>query len=44
MTELSVLRGPNYVADQATFEIYRGDRLYKTVFPQSAGTTLVDWL
>ena len=34
MTELSVLRGPNYVADQATFEIYRGDRLYKTVFPQ----------
>ena len=34
MTELSVLRGPNYVADQATFEIYRGDRLYKTVSPQ----------
>ena len=34
MTELSVLRGPNFVADQATFEIYRGDRLYKTVFPQ----------
>ncbi|HBX26794.1 MAG TPA: heme lyase NrfEFG subunit NrfE [Gammaproteobacteria bacterium] len=34
MTELSVLRGPNYVADQATFEIYRGERLYKTVSPQ----------
>ena len=34
MTDLSVLRGPNYVADQATFEIYRGDRLYKTVSPQ----------
>ena len=34
MAELSVFRGPNYVADQATFEIYRGEGLYKIVTPQ----------
>jgi cytochrome c-type biogenesis protein CcmF len=34
MTDLTVINGPNYVADQATFEIYQGDALYKTVTPQ----------
>ena len=34
MTELAVINGPNYVADQATFEIYLGETLYKTVRPQ----------
>ena len=34
MTDLTVINGPNYVADQATFEIYQGETLYKTVMPQ----------
>ena len=34
MTDLAVINGPNYVADQATFEIYLGEILYKTVTPQ----------
>jgi cytochrome c-type biogenesis protein CcmF len=34
MTDLTVINGPNYVADQATFEIYQGETLYKTVTPQ----------
>ena len=34
MTDLAVINGPNYVADQATFEIYLGETLYKTVTPQ----------
>ncbi|MGB0358948.1 MAG: heme lyase CcmF/NrfE family subunit [Litorivicinaceae bacterium] len=34
MTDLAVINGPNYVADQATFEIYQGETLYKTVTPQ----------
>jgi len=34
MTDLKVIDGPNYVADAATFEIYQGDRLYKTVMPE----------
>ena len=34
MTDLAVINGPNYVADQATFEIYQGEILYKTVIPQ----------
>ena len=34
MTDLAVINGPNYVADQATFEIYEDDQLFKTVTPQ----------
>jgi cytochrome c-type biogenesis protein CcmF len=31
---LDVVEGPNYVADRAIFEIYRGDKLYKQVMPE----------
>jgi len=34
MTDLTVINGPNYVSDQATFEIYQGDSLYKVVMPE----------
>ena len=34
MTDLAVINGPNYVADQATFQIYQAETLYKTVTPQ----------
>ncbi len=34
MTDLKVIDGPNFVSDAATFEIYQGDRLYKTVMPE----------
>ena len=34
MVNLEVVDGPNYVADQATFEIYQGAQLYKRVTPQ----------
>ncbi|MDB9863017.1 heme lyase CcmF/NrfE family subunit [Litorivicinus sp.] len=34
MTNVDIIQGPNYAADQATFEIYEGEQLYKTVYPQ----------
>jgi|TARA_B110000305_G_scaffold147463_1_gene163733 cytochrome c-type biogenesis protein CcmF len=34
MKGIEIIQGPNYMADQATFEIYEGEHLYKTVYPQ----------
>ena len=44
MTDLAVIKGPNYVADQITFEIYRAETLYKTVMPQKRRYNASDML